>query len=76
MTYCFNDDCGRELTALRSDARYCSNACRQRAYRYRVRLFVPYGGDLDRALDAALDRMARIVGVTADGSAIRNGSEV
>ncbi len=43
MTYCFNGDCGCELTASRSDARYCSNACRQRAYRYRVRLFAPYG---------------------------------
>jgi hypothetical protein len=27
--------CGRPLAASRSDARYCSNACRQAAYRQR-----------------------------------------
>jgi hypothetical protein len=27
--------CGKPLTGSRSDARYCSNACRQRAYRQR-----------------------------------------
>jgi hypothetical protein len=27
--------CGRRLTAKRSDARYCSPACRQKAYRDR-----------------------------------------
>jgi hypothetical protein len=29
--------CGREFPARRSDARYCSDACRQAAYRQRVR---------------------------------------
>ena len=27
--------CGQRLTAKRSDARYCSSACRQKAYRNR-----------------------------------------
>ncbi len=29
--------CGSTMLALRSDARYCSNACRQAAYRARHR---------------------------------------
>lgn len=29
--------CGSTMLALRSDARYCSNACRQAAYRARRR---------------------------------------
>jgi hypothetical protein len=29
--------CGASLGWMRSDSRYCSNACRQRAYRRRVR---------------------------------------
>lgn len=29
------EDCGRSANGSRSDARYCSNACRQRAYRER-----------------------------------------
>lgn len=29
--------CGTTMLALRSDARYCSNACRQAAYRARRR---------------------------------------
>jgi hypothetical protein len=28
--------CGKPVTGVRSDARYCSNACRQRAYRQRI----------------------------------------
>jgi hypothetical protein len=31
------EHCGRPLSAVRSDARYCSDTCRQRAYRARVR---------------------------------------
>jgi predicted nucleic acid-binding Zn ribbon protein len=27
--------CGRRFTGVRADARYCSNACRQTAYRQR-----------------------------------------
>lgn len=30
-------ECGAALTAARSDAAYCSNACRQKAYRARDR---------------------------------------
>lgn len=30
-------ECGREFDAVRSDQRYCSAACKQRAYRYRSR---------------------------------------
>ena len=29
------ETCGREFTARRNDARYCSPACRQKAYRDR-----------------------------------------
>lgn len=29
------DGCGQTFSAIRSDARYCSSACRQRAYRQR-----------------------------------------
>jgi len=29
------ETCGREFTARRNDARYCSPACRQNAYRHR-----------------------------------------
>jgi hypothetical protein len=29
------ETCGREFTARRNDARYCSRACRQKAYRDR-----------------------------------------
>jgi hypothetical protein len=29
------EQCGRRFTGVRSDAVYCSNACRQRAYRQR-----------------------------------------
>ena len=29
------ETCGREFTARRNDARYCSPACRQKAYRHR-----------------------------------------
>ncbi len=29
------DDCGARIWVARRDARYCSNACRQRAYRER-----------------------------------------
>jgi hypothetical protein len=30
-------ECGRTFTPARADAAYCSNACRQRAYRQRVK---------------------------------------
>lgn len=78
MACCFYDDCERKLIG-RADSRYCSNACRQRAHRYRKQLFAPYGGDPNRALAAALAGMARIIDgptVTATGSASRNDSEV
>ena len=29
------ETCGREFTPRRNDARYCSAACRQKAYRHR-----------------------------------------
>jgi len=29
--------CGKTFTPVRADARYCSNACRQRAYRMRFK---------------------------------------
>jgi len=35
VTFCADEDCGREFTPTRSDAAYCSGACRQRAYRVR-----------------------------------------
>lgn len=38
MASCWQDDCGREFAASRSDAHYCSSACRQKAYRERHRL--------------------------------------
>jgi hypothetical protein len=32
---CANEDCGKDFTPDRKDSRYCSNACRQSAYRKR-----------------------------------------
>jgi hypothetical protein len=34
---CENPDCRRPFSAARRDAMYCSNACRQWAYRHRDR---------------------------------------
>ncbi len=67
MLVCIEDECGQEFAASRSDSRYCSSACRQRAYRRRKRLLAPYGGDADRALADALDRLRDIIGVTDKG---------
>ena len=51
------EDCGRPTDEYaRRDARYCSNACRQRAYRERSR---PRPSDEEAArMIAELDRMA------------------
>jgi hypothetical protein len=37
--------CGQTFTWTRADARYCSNVCRQRAYRQRKRGDVVSGGE-------------------------------
>jgi hypothetical protein len=51
VAWCQDDSCGDKIPAgRRSDAEFCSSACRQRSYRRRKRLFAPYGGDANRAL--------------------------
>jgi RNA polymerase-binding transcription factor DksA len=43
--------CGEALTATRRDAKTCSAACRQKAYRRRAQLLSPKGrGKLSRAI--------------------------
>ena len=65
MRFCDDDRCGKPLDdAARSDSAYCSNACRQRAYRRRKRLLAPYDGDPDQALRALLAISANFRGVT------------
>lgn len=43
MTDCEDDDCGAEFHPERADARFCSSACRQRAYRRRKAILQRYG---------------------------------
>lgn len=50
VTLCAADECENAVGAYRSDARYCSSACRQREYRLRKRLLAPWGGDAEVAL--------------------------
>ena len=68
MTWCQDDECSNkdQIDASRSDALYCSAACRQRAYRRRKRLLAPYDGDADRALSEALTGLRELMqrGVT------------
>ena len=33
--YCSFQTCGKQFLPIRADARYCSNACRQKDYRHR-----------------------------------------
>jgi len=41
------ETCGAEFTPNRNDARYCSSACRQKAYRARNAPAAPLSTDLD-----------------------------
>ncbi len=72
VTFCGDDDCEHQVEAGRSDARYCSSACRQRSYRRRKRVLAPYGGDLEWA---AADALAKMLAVTASTGTSRNAKE-
>lgn len=61
------EECGGQVFAyrgasrsLRSDATFCTNACRQRAYRRRKKV----SQDPQAALDQALSNLDRIMSVT------------
>ncbi len=60
--WCGDDACGAELQEGRSDARFCSSACRQRSYRRRKVLLGPYGGDAEAALAESLRGLSEIIG--------------
>jgi hypothetical protein len=45
-------ECGREFTPARSDARYCSDGCKQRAYRLRHHVWEP--PELTQEIDDAI----------------------
>jgi hypothetical protein len=46
------DACGARIWGARADTRYCSGACKQRAYRERLRLVRRYGcTDLDEVAE-------------------------
>ena len=48
---CAEESCGLELsTWARADARYCCDACRQKAYRWRKQILDRYGS-WENALD-------------------------
>jgi hypothetical protein len=71
-TYCHEDDCAREIDGARSDAEFCTNACRQRAYRRRKKALAPWAGDADAALDDPLARQKRRFAVTDSSPDSRN----
>jgi hypothetical protein len=54
--YCDSEGgCGGEIADdARSDAVFCSNACRQREYRRLKKVLAPWGGDAGAALDYLL----------------------
>jgi len=67
-------ECGEALPEdARTNALYCSNACRQRHYRERKKLLAPYGGD-NRAAFAALPAVLQdlVGGVTDNSDESRN----
>ena len=78
-TYCDSEGgCGREIVGARSDAEFCSNACRQREYRRRKKILAPWGGDADALRADLLGRQAARQEewrVTANSAASRNGGE-
>jgi hypothetical protein len=57
------DQCGEAFTPTRSDARYCSSPCRQRAYRRRqatdVGAQIRLTAEMREALRRAIDRRRR-----------------
>jgi len=74
MAYCHEEDCGAEIDGARSDAEFCSNACRQRAYRRRKKMLAPYGGDWDALLVDLLAKQKKW-SVTDNFAASRNDGE-
>jgi hypothetical protein len=60
---CQCDGCGSDFTPTRKDARFCSNACRQRAYRWRRNRRAPIrnsGPDRPDRFDAWESRVAGV----------------
>lgn len=58
--YCEDDDCGKEIHGARSDARFCSDACRQRSYRRREASLKRYGGTWAAVFDAIVGSHASV----------------
>jgi hypothetical protein len=68
--WCQEDDCGLPIPRwARADARYCCNACRQKAYRQhkkRVAVMVLEHGSVEAALSDAVTAMNSIIGNTKE----------
>lgn len=72
VTHCAEEDCGQAFTPTRSDARYCSSSCRQRAYRRRSALLASLGArswdDAWPNLVAEHERLRGTFEVVTDGT--------
>lgn len=67
MEFC---DCGEPVLAARSDAEFCSSACRQRAYRRRKKILDEHG-TWENVLSHLVEESKRF-GVTDSDSDSRN----